>query len=302
MSTEPSVKDAGALAVLLFFLRNARVIFGLSFIVGIAVYFLSALMQPVYQSDVLVVPAEESGGGALSSLLSGFGGLGRLAGIGSSGTSRTDEAKAMLRSRTFVSRFIDENNGYALLYPKLWDVDSNTWKTSTRTPPSFQRAHLLFTTSVLSVREDKETGTIRISMKLKDRFAAAEWANAIVSQLNETFRQQVAAESQKSIDYLNGELENASSVELRQSIHRMIEAQIQSIMLANVRKDFVFRVIDPAVVSDADNNVSPRRVLLAFVGLIIGGLLGLGFVLIRDASRAGARAESSSSETSSDAD
>ncbi len=300
MNAESSVKEAGALAVLRFFLRNARIIFGLSFIVGISVYLLSALLQPVYQSDVLVVPAEESGGGALSSLLSGFGGLGRLAGIGISGTSRTDEAKAMLRSRTFVSRFIDENNGYAQLYPKQWDADKNTWNSTVKVAPSFQRAHLLFTTSVLSIQEDKETGTIRISIKLKDRLAAAEWANAIVRQLNETFRAQVASESQKSIDYLNGELDNASSVELRQVIHRMIEAQIQSIMLANVRKDFVFRVIDPAVVADADNNVSPRRVLLAFIGLIIGGLLGLGFVVVRDAMRAGATAESVSSESVSD--
>ncbi len=297
MSAATSIKEAGALAVLRFFLRNAGIIFGLSFIVGIAVYFLSALLQPVYQSDVLVVPAEESGGGSLSSLLSGFGGLGRLAGIGAAGTSRKDEALAMLRSRTFVSRFIDENNGYALLYPKQWDVDNDTWNSSTKVPPSFQRAHLLFTTSVMSVQEDNETGTIRISMKLKDRVAAAEWANAVVRQLNETFREQVSAESQKSIDYLNGELENTSSVELRQVIHRMIEAQIQSIMLANVRKDFVFRIIDPAAISDADNNVSPRRALLAFLGLIIGGSLGLGYVLIRDALRAGSLAESSSSQT-----
>lgn len=297
MSAETSVKEVGALAVLRFFLRNARIIFGLSFIVGIAVYVLSAFLQPVYQSDVLVVPAEESGNGSLSSLLSGFGGLGRLAGIGASGTSRKDEALAMLRSRKFVSRFIDENNGYGQLYPKLWDADGNTWKSTTKVSPSFQRAHLLFTTSVMSIQQDQETGTIRISMKLKDRAIAAEWANGIVRQLNETFREQVAAESQKSIDYLNGELENASSVELRQVIHRMIETQIQSIMLANVRKDFVFRVIDPAAVSDADNNVSPRRALLAFLGLIIGGSIGLGYVLIRDALRAGSRSESSSSET-----
>lgn len=284
MSAEASIRDAGMGSVLRFFFRNAALIFGPSLVLGISVYFLSALLPPVYQSDVLVVPADDSNSGSLSSLLGGLGGgLGRLAGIGSSGTNRKDEALAMVRSRNFVSQFIDENNGYALLYPKLWNEETGTWKSSEKVVPTFQQAHERFTTSVMSVRENKETGTIRISMQLNDRYAASDWANSVIRRLNESFREQVAAESQRSIDYLNGELENASSVELRQVIHRMIEAQIQSIMLANVRKDFVFRVIDPAVVSDEDRLVGPRRVLLAFLGLVIGGMLGLSVALVRGA-------------------
>lgn len=96
--------------------------------------------------------------------------------------------------------------------------------------------------------------------------------------------------------YLNGELESASSVELRQSIHRLIEAQVQTIMLANVRQDFAFRVIDPAVVQDADHYVSPRRALLAFMGIVLGGFLGLSISLVREAMRAAAKAQVAAKE------
>ena len=143
----------------------------------------------------------------------------------------------------------------------------------------------------MDVAENKDTGTIAVSIDLKDRFVAAQWANSIVSLLNEKVRDRVAAEAQRSMSYLSGELDKASSVELRQVIHRLIEAQIETIMLANVRKDFVFRVIDPAVVQDADYYVSPRRVLLAFIGLLFGGFLGLCIAAFRDAMRAGARAQ-----------
>jgi len=143
----------------------------------------------------------------------------------------------------------------------------------------------------MAIRENKDTGTITVGIDLKDRSIAAQWANGIVSLLNEQFRKQVAAEAQRSTNYLNGELDKTSSVELRQVIHRLIESQIQTIMLANVRKDFVFRVIDPAVVQDADYYVRPRRALLAFLGLVVGGVLGLSTVLIRDALRAAARVQ-----------
>jgi hypothetical protein len=114
--------------------------------------------------------------------------------------------------------------------------------------------------------------------------------------LNQKFREYVAAEAERSIEYLYGELEKASSVELRQVIHRLIETQIQTIMLTNVRKDFVFRVIDPAAAPDADYYVWPRRVLLAFIGLVLGGLIGLVIAAVREAVRAARVADAASSE------
>ena len=291
MSNKSTTGDAGMLEIFRFFLRHFWTIFGLSFMFGILAYVASAYLTPVYRSEILVIPVEESGGGSISSLLSSFGGLGRLAGLGSSRTSRKDEALAVLRSRAFVSAFIAANDGLAVIYPKSWDREANTWKSSVKSIPSDQDTYIYFTTSLMDVAENKDTGTIAVSIDLKDRFVAAQWANSIVSLLNEKVRDRVAAEAQRSMSYLSGELDKASSVELRQVIHRLIEAQIETIMLANVRKDFVFRVIDPAVVQDADYYVSPRRVLLAFIGLLFGGFLGLCIAAFRDAMRAGARAQ-----------
>lgn len=289
MSEKLTVGDAGPLEIFRFFRRHFLIIFGLSFMFGILVYIATSYMTPVYRSEIMLVPAEESGGGSLSSLLSSFGGLGRLAGLGGSRTSRKDEALAMLRSRIFVSEFIAANDGFAVLYPNSWDSEANTWKSSIDTIPSDQDAYIYFTTSVLGIAENKDTGTITVRIDLKDRFIAARWSNSIISLLNEKFRGQVSTEARRSMSYLSDELANASSVELRQVIHRLIEAQIQTIMLVNVRKDFVFRVIDPAIVQDVDYYVSPRRALLAFIGLVIGGFLGLSFSLVRDAMRAAAK-------------
>ena len=296
MSDKSTIGDAGMLDIFRFFLRHFFLIFGLSFMFGILAYFGSSYMTPVYRSEIMLVPVEESGGGSISSLLSSFGGLGKLAGLGGSQTSRKDEALAMLRSRVFVSTFIAANDGLAILYPNSWDSEADTWKSSINSIPSDQDTYIHFTTSVMRVAENKDSGTIAVTIDLKDRIIAAQWANNIIRLLNEKFREQVSAEAQLSVEYLSGELDKASSVELRQVINRLIETQIQTVMLTNVRKDFVFRVIDPAVVQDADYYVSPRRVMLAFLGLIIGGFLGLSIALVRDAMRAAARVQAAAKE------
>jgi uncharacterized protein involved in exopolysaccharide biosynthesis len=296
MNEMSTTGEAGMVPIIRFFLRYFILIVGLSFGVGILVFIGTAFMTPIYRAEVVLAPAEESSGGALTAMLSNFGGLGRLAGLGNAGPTRKDSALAMLRSRAFVSAFIESNDGFAALYPDSWDRETGTWLTLADERPSKQNTYLRFTRSVLSVDENPDSGIITIGISLSDRHVAAEWANAIVHSLNEKFREFVAAEAQRSIEYLYGELEKASSVELRQVIHRLIETQIQTIMLTNVRKDFVFRIIDPAVIPDANHVAAPRRVFLAFFGLMFGGLIGLSIALVREALRAARRVETAVAE------
>ena len=68
--------------IIRFFLRNFLLIFGLSFVFGVLLFIGSAFMTPIYRAETLVAPAEEASGGALTAMLSNFGGLGRLAGPG----------------------------------------------------------------------------------------------------------------------------------------------------------------------------------------------------------------------------
>jgi LPS O-antigen subunit length determinant protein (WzzB/FepE family) len=52
-------------------------------------------------------------------------------------------------------------------------------------------------------------------------------------------------------------------------------------MLASVRQDYAFRTLDPALPPDVDAYVKPMRALIVALGLLLGGVLGTGFVLLR---------------------
>ncbi len=107
------------------------------------------------------------------------------------------------------------------------------------------------------------------------------WANQLVERLNNYLRVRDIAEAERSIEFLNEELEKSSVIEIRQGIFRLIENQIEMIMLANVRDEYVFKILDPAVASDADKFVKPNRRLIVALGFLIGSFLAVVLAMFR---------------------
>ena len=125
-----------------------------------------ALKQPnLYRSEVLLAPAEAKNNGGLSALAGQFGGLASLAGvnIGGQSTNKTQLALEVLKSRKFVSSFIEKHNilpdlmavkswelNKGVSYdPEVYDSNSKTWLREVEAPltskPSEQEACLLYT-------------------------------------------------------------------------------------------------------------------------------------------------------------
>ena len=59
----------------------------------------------------------------------------------------------------------------------------------------------------------------------------------------------------------------------------LLEEQMKSKMLAKVRHDYVFKVVDPAIAPD--KKAKPQRALIIIIAGFLGGILGLIVVLYR---------------------
>ena len=57
----------------------------------------------------------------------------------------------------------------------------------------------------------------------------------------------------------------------------------ETVMLAEVRPEYVFKTIDPAVVPEEKSK--PSRALICVLGTLLGGMLGVVIVLIRHFAR-----------------
>ena len=126
---------------------------------------------------------------------------------------------------------------------------------------------------------------IRVKFRWEDPVLAAEWANALIEDLNSALREKAIAEAQKRIAYLNRELEKTSVIPLRQSIYQLIEAEIRAIMWAETRVDYVFSVIESAVPPKPNQPIRPNRSNIIWTTALTGFGIGAFWAVWRDSIR-----------------
>ena len=270
----PGTGDMGALLGLL--LAKRWWILGSMILGAVLLGVVAFKMQPVYRASVVLTPANaERGADVLGFGASALGGLASGLGLGPK-DSEVEEALAVLRSRQFTETFISSQNLLPRLFSKSWDAATGTWKPEVKKPPTLWSAYKYFDTKIRTIIQDKKTGLITVQIDWTDRVEAATWANELVRQLNEEMRTRAIEKAEASTHFLDKEAETTSTVEARDAISRLMEAQVKQRMLATVTHDYSFRVVDKALPADSDDPVKPRKALL--IGL--GGLGGLALASI----------------------
>lgn len=291
MSVAPATDELNFVALWRVLWRG-RLLISLTTIVSVTLFAIYAFnARPVYRAEVLLASnADQIGSLGISGLVSQFSGLASLGGLGLDAQKGAKEiAIATLNSRQFLHGFIERHNLMSILFASRWSVSESKWKDSRwSTPPSLDDGLRLVRANVLSVTEDRRTGLVRLAVQWGDRELAAQWANLLVQEVNDELRLEAVQESQANQRYLRGELVKTDVLELRQAVFGLLETELKKEMIANVRAEYAFKVIDRARPPDAGSYVSPRRMLLIAFGAVVGFLLGTAIVLLR-AANAGLR-------------
>ncbi|WMN48315.1 Wzz/FepE/Etk N-terminal domain-containing protein [Vibrio alginolyticus] len=272
------------------------------FAVGSVIYALS--LPNIYKSDALLAPAESSNGGGLSKMAGQLGGLAALAGVnlGASESSQTDLAVQVMKSRQFVEAFIKKHDLLVpLMAAKGWDLENNElildgdlynsvtreWLREARglrgSTPTSQEAYQVFNKEVLSVNQDKESGLYTVSVKHYSPYLAQQWVSWLIEDINKVMRERTIAETSQNLAYLNTQLQKTAVADMQSTFYKLIEEQTKSLMLAEVQDEFIFKVVDPAVVPELKDG--PKRTLICVLGTLLGGMLSVVFVLTRFAFR-----------------
>ncbi|SDH33977.1 LPS O-antigen chain length determinant protein, WzzB/FepE family [Vibrio xiamenensis] len=262
-----------------------------------------ALSKPnTYQATATLVAAQGEQAGGLAAMASQFGGLASLAGVslsnGSTDTKTLD--LAVLKSRKFINAFIEKHDLLvSLVATKKWDKESNQliynddlydkqtnrWlndKDGKSLKPTEWEAYKAFS-KILSVSEAKDTGLVTVSVTHFSPYIAQQWVEWLVKDLNEKVKADALDESRTNISYLNKQLEKTNIVDMQSVFYQLIEDQTKSLMLAEVREEYAFKTVDPAVVPE--EKAGPKRALICVLSLLLGGMLGVAIVLIRFAFR-----------------
>ena len=277
-------RDAGELSVLEYCRavasdwRLLAIISASAAVVSIA---FALIVSEKFEGVAVVVDAEGGrASGIQAAMLGQLGGLAGLAGLDlSQFAGTTGDARAVLNSRTLVEEFITRNSLLPALFSDDWDAARKRWKTPPDEAPTLWLGVRKFVEDVRTIEEDPVTGIIRVKVVWEDPETAADWANGLVALANQIVRSRDLRDAEKSVAYLQGEIARTNVVGLQQVLYSLVESEMQTIMLAKVKEEYAFSVIDPAAVPELRS--FPHRTLIVVIGTILGGFVALMIILVR---------------------
>ncbi len=251
----------------------------------------SLMLTNVYRAEAVLAPAEAQEASGMNSQL---GGAAALLGVnvGSGSGNKVTTAIAVMNSREFIGRFIEERGLAVPLFAGIWDTENATSAIDPQiydevegawveedSEPSRLEAYRKFR-EILNISEpDLNTGIVTISITWHDPVLASKWVNQLIADINSDLKDRDVTEATNAISYLRDQLGSTQLVEMQQVFYQLIESQTRITMLADVRDEYVFRIIDPAVVPD--QKVAPRRAMICIFGTMAGGILAVLVALVR---------------------
>ncbi|MCK7459123.1 Wzz/FepE/Etk N-terminal domain-containing protein [Idiomarina aminovorans] len=277
-------------------------IIGITFVFAVASVFYSLSLPNIYKAEATLAPTEEAQGGGFGEEMSGLASLTGIS-VGKQQVDKVTMAMEILQSRQFIKNFVQRHNilpevmavkewyqasGELVFNKEIYNPKTKEWVRDVEPPkkpePSSWEYVNTFQNSILLVEKDSETpGLINLSVSHQSPVIAHRWVEWLIEDINDHMRQRDIKEAQSSMEYLQKELGETNLSSMQQVFYQLIEKQIQTIMLANVRPEYVFQVLDPAVVPEQKS--APSRALICIIGTFLGGFLSLLVVFIHHLAR-----------------
>tara|TARA_B110000091_G_C13690214_1_gene421712 strand:- start:25 stop:948 length:924 start_codon:yes stop_codon:yes gene_type:complete len=265
---------------------NQRILVSSLFLLACIASVWFALSLPnIYKSRVILAPVT----GLSDSSLMQNSALSSLASITgrkiTNQANSTNEAVQILKSYSFFAEILNE---YEMKIPLLasteWSlaenkliIDPDTYNENDKVwvsgIPSDQEAYEYWV-EIFSVSQDIDTGFLALEIKHFSPHLAKDWLDKIVNSINEKARFKAILEAENSIEYLKSQFQSTELSEVQVILSSLIQEQIQTIMLAKSKPEYLFKVIDPAYAPESKSE--PKRSVIC----IIGAFLGLFFSII----------------------
>ncbi len=276
--------------------KRKYLIISTTFVAAILSVYISLSIPNTYTSGALLSPANEDN----SSKLGAYSSLAGMAGISLPGDkiNPSQEAIERIKSYDFFTNhflpYISLQNLFAIdrwdaktnkiIYDEdIFDPVKNKWVREVSFPkriiPSNQEAYERYR-EIMSISEDRKTSFVSITINHKSAFVAKEWLDIIIKNINESMREEDKLIAQNAIDFLNKTSKETNIKEIQDSIARLLEGQMQDLMLASVSTNYIYKVINSPL--SPEKKTSPSRALICILGTFLGGIIGVFLSFIQN--------------------
>lgn len=279
--------------ILLVWKKKVLVIF-VTLIFAIVSVFYSLSLPNIYTSSAIYAPTNQED--SLSNKLGGYSSLAGFAGISlpSDVGSKSKEAIARMQSYDFFEHkflpFIQLENMMAIeewvvtenkiIYnSEIFNEESKEWTRNVKYPmkskPSNQEAFEVYK-SILSADEDLKTSFVTFQVHHQSPYIAHKWLRIILKNINDHMRNLDKEQAEYSIEFLRN-ISSQANLEIKEAITQLLTTQIQTLMLTEASKDYVFRPISSPIVPEKKSK--PSRAIICILGTLLGGIFGIFMAL-----------------------
>jgi len=265
-------------------------------IIAICSVVYSLMLTNLYRSESILIFTESQNSGALSQ----YSGLASLAGVGlpSSGSRSITEIMEIIKSREFVKHLLTfENVLPSMMAAKSYDAasqelyfDTKIYNAKTKTwtrksnnnkgsKPSYLEAHKVYLGNILSISQEKMTGLVSVKIEHISPIFAKDFLALIIKEANTLKREKDIGTSNNALSYLKEELSRSSLMEIKESINKLIENQLETQMMAKVNEEYILVTIEPPFIPE--QKLKPNRALIVVLATMFGGMISVMIVLVR---------------------
>ncbi|MGZ6231549.1 MAG: Wzz/FepE/Etk N-terminal domain-containing protein [Syntrophales bacterium] len=247
---------------------------------------ISLLMTDIYQAKAVITPIASKEGGAgvgtLSALALQFG---ALPGIVLPGGSSAAEIVNLLKSNILREKVIERYQLLPVLFYKEWDTEKKDWKRGTSLNPLVYVGMrkdtgvpdvwdgLRTLDSIVKVNQNIKENIIIITVDYYDPVMAAKMVEYFLTALTDHMSSEARRVATINQKYLEEQLGKTADPLIKQKIYNLIAQQLETSMMAEVKENFAFKVIDPPMVPDM--KIKPKRIQMALLSFVVSIFIGV---------------------------
>jgi uncharacterized protein involved in exopolysaccharide biosynthesis len=133
---------------------------------------------------------------------------------------------------------------------------------------------------IVKINNNVKDKTITIMVEFDDPVMAENIVNYFLAALNDYMSSEAKRVAQTNRKYLQQQLEQTADPYIKQKIYNLIAQQIETSMMAEVKENYAFRVLDPP--RAPDRKLKPNRAQMVFISLLASLLIGAGIAVFLD--------------------
>jgi len=263
--TEECSDDINLLDYIHVLTRHKKLIV-ITVVIAVAATAVISFFSPrIYEAKAIIMPvAQQQEQNGMSAVALQFG-------ITANQASNVSELVSLLQSNILMERVIMKNNFVPVFFgeeAKGKNADEQIWD-----------GIRYLKDSIYKVRDNKREGIIELSAQYRDPQVSAGILTAILAELTDYMSSEAKRVADTNKKYLESLIDKNSDPLIKQKIYALIARQIEISMMAEVKENFAFKVLDPPKIPD--RKIRPDitlNILLSFI-MSLGGGICLAFIM-----------------------